>query len=68
MDKIINLNDLSDEDLIKFIWETHRYETDENPHVYIKAIRSTLIALGYNEDFVNGKLYEMILNEWTDNL
>lgn len=31
-----------------------RCERLENPRIYMKAIRSTLIAIGYDEDFVNG--------------
>lgn len=31
-----------------------RAERYENPRVYMKAIRSTLIALGYDENYVNG--------------
>lgn len=59
-----NLENLTDEELKSFIWDMHRYETDENQRVYIKGIRSCLLALGYSEEFVNGHFYEKILEEY----
>lgn len=58
------LYDLSDKELGRFIWDMHRAETDENKRVYIKAIRSCLIALGYSEEWVNGEFYERLLKEY----
>lgn len=58
------LYDLSDKELGYFIRDMHRAETDENKRVYIKGIRSCLIALGYSEEWVNGPFYERILEEY----
>lgn len=57
---------LSDEELRKFIWFTDRAERLENKRAYIKGIRATLYSLGYDDDFVNGKLYDLMLEEWND--
>lgn len=59
-----SLECLPKSELKKFIWDMHRAETDENKRVYIKAIRSCLIALGYSEDWVNGDFYDLILDEY----
>lgn len=59
-----NLENLSEKDLRNFIRFTHRAECDRDSTVYIKAIRATLISLGYPEEFVNGELYELLLEEY----
>lgn len=39
----------------EFLTLVLRDEYFENPRVYTKAIRSTLIALGYDEHYINGE-------------
>lgn len=49
-----------DRDFRKFLKSLDRAEYDENPRVYLKAVRFTLIALGYIEDYVNGEFREKL--------
>lgn len=42
------------------ISDVDRAELYENPRVYLKAVRSTLIALGYNPEWVNGEFREAL--------
>lgn len=44
-----------DKSFIEFLNSVMRAEYDDNPTVYKKAIRATLIALGYDEDYINGE-------------
>lgn len=46
---------MTDEEARYLIARAHRAECEENPRVYLKAIRATLIALGYDPDWVNGR-------------
>lgn len=55
---------MSDDDLRWFIREMHRAETEENKRCYIKGIRACLYALGYSDELVNGKLYDLMCEEW----
>ena len=54
----------SKEDLIKFIWKCHRCETDENPRVYMKAIRSVLISLGFSQEWVEGDFRDLMEEQY----
>lgn len=56
-----------DDSLDQFLSNVHRAEADEDPHIYLKAVRSTLIALGYPDDYVNGKFYEYALTQYPYN-
>lgn len=52
----VRLPCLCDYDFFKaFVNSVIRSEYFDNPIIYKKAIRATLIALGYNEDFINGE-------------
>lgn len=42
----------------EFLNSVMRDEYEENPRVYTKAIRATLIALGYDERYINGEFRE----------
>lgn len=42
------------------IWACGRAEWSENPRCYKKGIRSLLIALGYDEDWVNGEFRQLL--------
>lgn len=44
-----------DKFFIEFLNSVMRAEYLDNPRVYKKAIRATLIALGYDEDYINGE-------------
>ena len=61
------LEDLSMRELLLFARDMERWETTENTRVYIKGIRSCLIALGYDEDWVNGDFYELLLATYDPN-
>lgn len=56
-----------EENKSNFLSNVHRAEADDNPRIYLKAVRSTLIALGYPEDYVNGEFYEWALNQYPYN-
>lgn len=51
---------LSKEEVINLLNTVGRSETVENPRVYLKAIRCTLISLGYDEEWVNGKFRNIL--------
>lgn len=51
----------------EFLFNVHRAEADDNPRIYLKAIRCTLIALGYPEDYVNGDFYDYALTQYPYN-
>lgn len=55
---------MSPEESIQFINCCHRAETGNNPILYTKAIRASLIALGYDESWVNDEFRTLIENEW----
>lgn len=47
-------------DFKDFLSSLDRAEYLENPRVYLKAIRVTLIALGYSERYINGYFREYL--------
>ena len=49
---------MTEEEMREFIGNVCRDEMNWNFAVYSKAIRATLIALGYNEDFVEETVFE----------
>lgn len=49
----MNNKKMNFEELKDFINNISRAELEENPIIYLKAIRVSLIALGYDEDWVN---------------
>ena len=49
---------MTKEEMHRFINGVCRAEMDWNFIVYAKAIRATLLELGYDEDFVEGTLRE----------
>ena len=49
---------MTKEEMTQFIGNVCRDEMNRNFSVYSKAIRATLIALGYNEDFVEDTFRE----------
>ena len=50
--------ELSDQETQELISRAHRAECEET-RVYLKAVRATLIALGYDEEWVNGRAREI---------
>lgn len=44
----------------QFLGQLDRAEFSTHPIEYSKGIRSTLIALGYDEDFINGEFRERL--------
>lgn len=44
----------------EFVWTCGRSEWLECPRSYKKALRCALIALGYDEDWVNGEFREFL--------
>lgn len=58
-DRLRDVAELSDQEARELISRAHRAECEENPRVYLKAIRATLIALGYDEEWVNGRAREI---------
>ena len=58
---------LSDEWLsrnLDVLLDIHRAEFDENPRIYLKAVRATLIALGCTDSYVNGEFREWIESQF----
>lgn len=51
---------LNHEHTEQFLCNVHREECDRDPVVYCKAIRATLLALGYDMDWVDGEFCEML--------
>ena len=49
------LKTMTDQEARELIAKSHRAECEENPRIYLKAIRATLIALGYDPDWVNSR-------------
>ena len=65
-DRLRDVKELSDQDAQELIARAHRAECEENPRVFLKAIRATLIALGYDEELVNGRgreIFEKFVEE-----
>lgn len=57
---------MSDNDLLDFIWDMHRAETEENKRCFIKGVRACLYALGYSNELVNEKLYDLMCKAYNN--
>ncbi len=53
-----NQKTMTKEEMTQFIGNVCRDEMNRNFSIYSKAIRATLLALGYNEDFVEDTFRE----------
>lgn len=51
---------MTDQEALDLISRAHRAECDEDPRVFLKGVRATLIALGYDEEWVDGRFREII--------
>lgn len=51
---------MTDQEARELISRAHRAECDEDPRIFLKAVRATLTALGYDEEWVNGHFREII--------
>lgn len=49
-----------EDNFVDFLNQLLRAEYAENPRVYTKAIRATLIALGYDERYVEGAFRDIL--------
>lgn len=49
------LKTMTDAEARELIARAHRAECEEDPRVYLKAVRATLIALDYDPEWVNGR-------------
>ena len=57
---------MTDQEARELIARAHRAECDEDPRIFLKAVRATLIALGYDEEWVNGRgreIFEAFVEE-----
>ena len=50
---------MSNKEAVDVILNSYRAEYNNNPLVYEKAIRSTLLALGYDEDYITGIFHDL---------
>ena len=57
---------LNDDEARRLIAGVRRVELYECPRSYMKAVRATLIALGYDEYWVNSKFREMMGDMYVD--
>lgn len=57
---------MSDAEAMDLIDGISRAELRECPRSYFKAVRATLIALGYDEHWVNGRFREMMAEAYVD--
>ena len=57
---------LNDDEAHRLIAGVRRVELYECPRSYMKAVRATLIALGYDEYWVNSKFREMMGDMYVD--
>lgn len=55
-----NMKTMTDQEALDLISRAHRAECDEDPRVFLKGVRATLIALGYDEEWANGRFREII--------
>lgn len=55
---------MSDQEAKVFIGKLSRLEFDERPVEYSKGVRVALIALGYDESWVNGDFRDMLETEY----
>lgn len=60
MIKLVDLTKLPDNELEKYAYYMRRAETDYSPIVYIKGIRAALMAVGYPEEFIEGKFRNIL--------
>lgn len=51
---------MTDEEVQDFVSHIWRAQTLDNPYVYLKAVRTTLIVLGYSSTWINKKLMPKI--------
>lgn len=52
--------------LPSFLLNLERAELHANKTVYLKAVRVTLIALGYDENYINGEFREKLEETYKD--
>lgn len=57
---------LSEDNIDSFLTSCMRAEMYENKRVYMKAIRATLIAIGFTDKFVNGFFREYMERFYSD--
>lgn len=50
----------NEEQIHSLLNKLSRYESTVNPKVYFKAVRVTLLTLGYDEEWVNGDFREKL--------
>lgn len=55
---------LNEKHSMQLIRCAHRAECDMNPIVYCKAVRATLLALGFNSDWVEVTFRKMLEEEY----
>lgn len=53
------LKTMTDAEARELISRAHRAECEEDPRIFLKGVRATLIALGYDEEWVNGRAREI---------
>ena len=53
------LKTMTDAKARELISRAHRAECEEDPRIFLKGVRATLIALGYDEEWVNGRAREI---------
>lgn len=46
---------MTDAEARELISRAHRAECEEDPRIFLKAVRATLIALDYDPEWVNGR-------------
>lgn len=46
---------MTDAEALELIARAHRAECEEDPRIFLKGVRATLIALGYDPEWVNGR-------------
>lgn len=49
------LKTMTDAEALELIARAHRAECEEDPRIFLKGVRATLIALGYDPEWVNGR-------------
>lgn len=52
------------DEVVRFVNSLHRAEADENKRVYLKAVRVTLLSLGFDSDWVEGVFRDVLENEF----
>lgn len=59
-DLAVPLEEFTKKELFLFIKQIDRAERLRNPIIYCKAVRATLLALGYEEKFIEGKFRDIL--------